>query len=153
MSSWLTSLGYQILARSEIQKGSVQSHDMIRSSSCSLPSSAFLRLSAYYCSWLLSHSGLPDFCLLQAADPESNFHCPRVCLSRVLMHAPSPSDDRLSCLIDSLIAGFEELLTCVRAQVANEKLLRERIEFAANEVSAFALLSLPTLSFSMMRIF
>jgi hypothetical protein len=50
------------------------------------------------------------------------------------MTASSP-EDALSLLIDSLVTGFETLLSHVRENLENEKLLRDRLEFAANEVS------------------
>lgn len=52
------------------------------------------------------------------------------------MTASSVPEDRLSQLIDSLISGFQVLLSTLSAHVDNEKVLRERIEFAADEVSA-----------------
>jgi hypothetical protein len=51
------------------------------------------------------------------------------------MNASPDPEDRLSHLVESLITGFEELLSIVRVQVDSEKALREKIEFAANEVS------------------
>ncbi|KIW72926.1 hypothetical protein PV04_01085 [Phialophora macrospora] len=48
------------------------------------------------------------------------------------MTASSP-EDALSLLIDSLVIGFETLLSHVRENLKNEKLLRDRLEFAANE--------------------
>ncbi|KAK7894688.1 hypothetical protein LTR67_005427 [Exophiala xenobiotica] len=49
------------------------------------------------------------------------------------MNASPDPEDRLSHLVESLITGFEELLSIVRVQVDSEKALREKIEFAANE--------------------
>ncbi|OAP59582.1 hypothetical protein AYL99_06880 [Fonsecaea erecta] len=48
------------------------------------------------------------------------------------MHA-SPPDISESAIIDALISGFDALLSTVRAHIKNEKALRERLEFAANE--------------------
>ncbi|KIW90304.1 uncharacterized protein Z519_08948 [Cladophialophora bantiana CBS 173.52] len=49
------------------------------------------------------------------------------------MNVPPPPDASQSALIDSLISGFDALLSTVRAHIENEKALRERLEFAANE--------------------
>lgn len=51
------------------------------------------------------------------------------------MVASPDSEDRLPHLVESLISGFEELRSIVRIQFDSEKALREKIEFAANEVS------------------
>ncbi|KAL2394475.1 hypothetical protein ABEF95_005772 [Exophiala dermatitidis] len=46
---------------------------------------------------------------------------------------PATTEAHLPCLVASLIAGFEELLNFVRAQIATEKFLRETIELTADE--------------------
>lgn len=51
------------------------------------------------------------------------------------MSASQSPEARLTHLVEALISGFEELFTLVRGQVDNEKALRDRVEFAANEVS------------------
>ena len=38
-------------------------------------------------------------------------------------------------MINSLASGFEALLSTVRESIENEKVLRDRLDFAANEVS------------------
>ncbi|KAJ9609069.1 hypothetical protein H2200_006840 [Cladophialophora chaetospira] len=48
------------------------------------------------------------------------------------MTAPA-TEDALPLLIDSLVSGFEALLTTVRENIENEKVLRDRLDFAANE--------------------
>ncbi|KIW77800.1 hypothetical protein Z517_07633 [Fonsecaea pedrosoi CBS 271.37] len=48
------------------------------------------------------------------------------------MNGP-PTDPNLSAIIDALISGFDALLSGVRAHIENEKALKERLEFAANE--------------------
>ena len=55
--------------------------------------------------------------------------------------SPSP-ETRLPPFVESLIAGFETLLTGIRVHIDEGKVLRERLEHAANEVSK------PALSFS-----
>jgi hypothetical protein len=44
------------------------------------------------------------------------------------------SNSNVSPTLDSLISEYEALLSIVRAQAENEKRLRERLDFAANEV-------------------
>ena len=50
------------------------------------------------------------------------------------MNASSHPDNRLFDLVDSLIAGFEELVSVVSLQTETEKTLKARIDLAANEV-------------------
>ncbi|KIW15433.1 hypothetical protein PV08_05479 [Exophiala spinifera] len=49
------------------------------------------------------------------------------------MSVSQSPEARLTHLVEPLISGFEELLAIVRGQVDNEKTLRDRVEFAANE--------------------
>lgn len=59
------------------------------------------------------------------------------------MTTPSPPEARLPAIVDSLTTGFQTLLTSLRAHRELEKILRQRLEFAANEVcilSSFVLL-------------
>ncbi|KIV80769.1 hypothetical protein PV11_08247 [Exophiala sideris] len=49
------------------------------------------------------------------------------------MNAPSVPENRLFDLVDSLIAGFEDLVTVISLQAENEKTLKAKIELAANE--------------------
>lgn len=62
------------------------------------------------------------------------------------MTASPISDDRLPAVVDSLTSGFQSLLTSLRAHRALEKTLRQRLEFAANEVCNFDFLSTSALS-------
>lgn len=50
------------------------------------------------------------------------------------MNASSPSEARLVAIVDSLTFGFQTLLSSLRAHRELEKTLRQRLEFAANEV-------------------
>ncbi|KIW35537.1 uncharacterized protein PV07_02227 [Cladophialophora immunda] len=45
----------------------------------------------------------------------------------------TPPDASQSAIIDTLISGFDALLSTVRAHIENEKALRERLDFAASE--------------------
>ena len=58
------------------------------------------------------------------------------------------TDKDLPQLVDDLVAGFETLLSTVGEHIENEKALRDRLEFAANEVSMF---SSPRSAFLRMR--
>lgn len=71
----------------------------------------------------------PRFSLATPSHPPPSPH------PSIPMNASSSSKDHSSPLIDSLVSGFETLLTTVRAHIDNEKVLRERLDFAANEVS------------------
>jgi hypothetical protein len=46
------------------------------------------------------------------------------------------ADESPSLLVDTLISGFETLLVTLRQTSVNERALRERLDFAANEVSS-----------------
>jgi len=59
------------------------------------------------------------------------------------MNLSHPYEERLSHLAESLIPGFEVLLTGIRIHIDDGKLLRERLEHAANEVSKPALPFIP----------
>lgn len=50
------------------------------------------------------------------------------------MVVPPETEDHLAPLIQSLVLGFETLLKTVHDQRQKEKVLRERLDFAANEV-------------------